>query len=171
MYKVMKAKVAIGIVAILLGCSFPAVAQMTAYANIYAEVVAPVGIEKTNDLTFSDIIATKKSSKVVLGAENFRTVSDGELSQNGRGTLATFSVAGGSQTTFDITLPKETFAIGNGSDNNMVVNNFTATSSPTNALQSSASIIKIGATLHVPENQAVGNYNAQNPFLVTLNYN
>ncbi len=167
----MKAKLTIGIAILLLGVSFPTFAQVTAYANIYCEVVAPIGIEKSADLTFNEIVASRNSSTVVLGDNNNLTTSSVEFAQNGKGTLATFSVTGGNQTTFDVTLPRETFTINNGGAGDMVVSNFTSSSTPTNALLSSASVIKIGATLNVPENQTAGNYSAQNPFLVTLNYN
>ena len=145
---------------------------MTAYANIYAEVVAPIGIEKTADLTFSEITSSKNSNTVVLGTDNRLTTSSSvELAQNGKGTVASFSVTGGNQSTFDVTLPKETFTISDGGSNNVRISNFTSMSSLPNTLQSTSSVIKIGATLYIPENQSAGNYNAQNPFLVTLNYN
>jgi hypothetical protein len=167
----MKAKVIIGIVAILLICSFPALAQMTAYSDIYAEVIAPIGIEKTSDLTFNEIISSNKSETADLGADNFISTTGTILSQNGNGTPASFSIAGGNLTTFDVTLPKEIFAIRGGGTNNMIVSNFTSTLSYNNAFQGSSSIIKVGATLQVPENQTTENFTAQKPFLVTLNYN
>ncbi len=167
----MKAKVIIGIAAILFGCSFHAFAQATAYANIYATVVAPIGIEKTADLTFSEITSTKNNNTVVLDTDNRLTVSSVEPVRNGKGTVASFSVTGSNQSTFDVTLPKETFTISDKGSNNMRISNFTSTSTLQNTLQGNSNVIKIGATLHVPENQSAGNYNAQNPFLVTLNYN
>jgi hypothetical protein len=167
----MKAKVTLGIAVILFGCSFHAFAQATAYANIYATVVAPVGIEKKADLTFSEIISSKNSNTVVLGTDNQLTASNIEVAQNGKGTVASFSITGSNQSTFDVTLPKETFTISDGGSNTMTVSNFTSTHAQLNTLQSNSNIIKIGATLHVPENQSAGSYNAQNPFLVTLNYN
>ncbi len=167
----MNLKLTLGIAIILFGSALISSAQMTAYANIYAEVVAPISIEKSADLTFSEIVASKKSSTVVLGGVTNLTTSTVEFAQTGKGTFATFSVAGGNQATFDVTLPKETFTISNGGAENMIVSDFTSTSTPANALQTSASIIKIGATLNVPQNQSAGNYSAQNPFLVTLNYN
>lgn len=167
----MKAKVTIGIVVILIGYAVPAFAQMTAYANIYAQVVAPVGIGKTTDLTFSEISPSQKSSNVVLSADNTLTTSGLELTQSGKGTLASFSVTNSNQTTFDVTLPKGTYTISDGGNTRLMVNDFTYTPSTTNSLQNSASVIKIGATLHIPENQAVGNYSAQDSFPVILNYN
>ena len=167
----MKAKVTIGIVMILIGYAIPAFAQMTAYANIYAQVVAPVGIEKTADMTFSEISSSKKSGSVVLSADNTLTASGIELTQSSKGTIASFSVTGSNQTTFDVSLPRETFTISDGASTDLMVSNFTSTPSTTNSLQNSARVIKIGATLQIPENYAAGNYSAQNSFPVTLNYN
>ncbi len=167
----MKAKVTTGIVLILIGYAIPAFAQMTAYANIYAQVVAPVGMEKTADMTFSEIISSKKSGSVVLSADNTLTASGVELTQNSKGTIASFSVTGSNQTTFDVSLPKETFTISSGASTDLMVSNFTSLPSTSNSLQNSAKVIKIGATLRIPENHAAGNYSAQNSFPVTLNYN
>ncbi len=157
----MKAKMVIGIAIFILGCSLPSFAQMTAYANIFAEVIAPVGIEKSADLTFNQI-TSQKSATVVLGSDDF--------TRTGNGTVASFSIRGANQTTFDVTLPKESFTIGNG-DSNMTISNFTSTATPANALQNRSGVVKIGATLNVPDNQVPGNYLAQNHFPVTLNYN
>lgn len=166
----MKAKATIGILLILLGGAFQVFSQMTAYANIYAEVVAPIGIEKTTDLTFSDINTSRNTGTVVIGANNIVTATGAEVAQSGKGTLASFSVAG-VNTTFDVTLPKETFAVSNGSSNTMIVSDFTSTSSLNTSIAGSSRTIHVGATINIPENQASGNYIAQNPFLVTLNYN
>lgn len=80
-------------------------------------------------------------------------------------------VTSSNQTTFDVTLPNETFTISDRATTNLMISNFTSTPSTTNSLQNSARVIKIGATLHIPENHAIGNYSAQNSFPVTLNYN
>jgi hypothetical protein len=167
----MKAKVTIGIALLLLGVVGSAFAQMTAYANIYAEVVAPVGIEKTADLTFRDVVSSQNSGTVVLGADNFVAVSGADLAQNSNGTLASFKVAGGNFNTFDVSLPKETYAIKDGNANTMIVSNFTSSQSNNNALQGNNSKVNVGATLYIPQNQQSGSYDAQQPFQVTLNYN
>lgn len=156
----MKAAKILGIIAILFfGCVFQASAQATAYANIYATVVAPAGIEKKADMSFSQIAPTKNSSTVVLG----QTAA-------GNGTLASFTVTGGNQT-FDVTLPQGSFTISNGSNNTMLVSNFTSVQTQAASLQGNSSEVRIGATLHMAPNQATGSYNAQDPFMVTLNYN
>ncbi len=51
----------------------------------------------------------------------------------------------------------------------MTVSNFT--SSTLNTQQGNASVINIDATLKVNGIPIAGNYSAQNPFQVTLNYN
>jgi hypothetical protein len=145
----MKTKINFGIAIFILACSFSSVAQMTAYANIYAEVIAPIGIGKSTDLTINQTIVDQKSVS---------------------GTAASFSVKGSSLNTFDVTLPKEIFTINNGAGN-MTVSNFTTSVVPSNTLQNNASVISINATLNVSGARTAGNYSAQNPFQVTLNYN
>ena len=143
----MKTRMTIGIAIFILACSFTSAAQMTAYANIYAEVIAPIGIEKATDLTINQTVVGQKCVS---------------------GTSASFTVKGSNLNTFNVTLPAEALTISNGAGS-MTVSNFTSTT--TNALQSNASVINIDATLKVNGNQTAGNYSAKNPFQVTLNYN
>lgn len=159
----MKATRTLGLATLLLlGCLFRVNGQATAYANIYATVVAPVGIEKKADLTFSQIVPTQNSGTVVLGST--------ALATTGKGTMASFSVSGGNQT-FDVTVPNGTFAIRNGGADTMLVGNFTSSQTQMSSVQGNRSTVTIGATLFVSGNQAAGSYQAQEPFLVTLNYN
>ena len=153
----MKTRMTIGIAIFILACTFGSVGQSTAYANIYCEIVSPIGIEKSTDLTISQTIINQKGASVALNAN-----------KTGNGTLASFSIKGNNQLTFDVTLPKEVFTINNG-EGNMLVSNFTASSAPTSYQQER--VISVGATLNVNGTQAAGNFSAQNPFQVTLNYN
>ena len=141
----MKAKMTLGIAIFILACTFSSVAQMTAYANIYAEVIAPVGIEKATDLTINQTVVGQTSVS---------------------GTAASFTVKGSNQNTFNVTLPSEAVSINNGS---ITVSNFTSTT--TNAQQNNTSVISIAATLNTNGTKVAGNYSAQDPFQVTLNYN
>jgi hypothetical protein len=74
-------------------------------------------------------------------------------------------VKGNNQNTFSVTLPSQAVSINNGA---MTVSNFTST---TNAQQNNTSVINIAATLNTNGTKVAGNYNAQDPFQVTLNYN
>ena len=143
----MKAKNLLGTAILIIASSFSSFGQSTAYANIYCEVVAPIGIGKSTDLTIN---------QTVIGQPN-RT-----------GTAASFTVKGSSLSTFNVTLPSEALTIINDAGS-MTVSNFT--SSTLNTQQGNASVINIDATLKVNGTQTAGNYSAQNPFQVTLNYN
>jgi hypothetical protein len=166
----MKAKIVIGIVLFLMGVTNDIFAQATAYANIFAEVIAPVGIEKTNDLTYLDRTSSSNNAAVVLQANNPQITSAIDLTKNGSATLASFSITGNDQT-FDVTLPSESFTISDGNAKTMVVGNFNSTYAEVNTLHGNIHTLKVGATLHLPLHQAAGNYGTTAPFQVTLNYN
>jgi len=142
-----KAKTIIGFLILIMAGSFSSEAQMTAYANIFAEVVAPIGIGKATDLTIN---------QTAVGQTNLS------------GTSASFKIEGSRQTIFNVTLPSEALTIINEAGS-MTVSNFTSTT--TNSLHGNASLISIDATLKVNGTQTAGNYSAKNPFQVTLNYN
>lgn len=166
----MKAKITIGIALLLLGWSLPVVAQSTAYANIYATVIAPVQFSKTNDMTFDDIQLSKKSTS--LSIRTGKNVSaDLKMSQNGTATLASFSITDSNHTTFDITLPTENIKISDGNANTMTVSNFSSSQTLSGSLYATTRNINVGADLQIPENLTAGNYSTQNSFPVTLNYN
>jgi hypothetical protein len=121
-------------------------------------------------MTFNDITLTQKSGSVSINTSN--NISSGlNVSQNGTATLAAFSISDSDHSTFDITLPTENITIGSGNFDNMIVSNFSSTQSVTRSINGTTREIKVGANLQIPENQMPGNYNTQNPFPVTLNYN
>ena len=161
-----------GVLFLLLGCSFHAFAQMTAYANIFATVVAeqPIMFKKTANLTFNDISA-QRTGTIVLKSNNTLTSSNNDLLLNGKGTVAAFSVVGGNLSTFDVTLPKESFEVADGNSSNMMVDNFTCIKSTITSRQFTESEIRISATLHVTARHETKSPDTQNVFPVTLNYN
>ena len=147
----MNPKILPGIAIFILACAFSSAAQMTAYANIYAEVIAPVGIGKSTDLAINQTIAGQKG---------------------GSGTAASFTVTGSSLNTFNVTLPAHAKVINNNLTDYMTISNFTSPSTLTSdALQINSRVISISAILKANGNQAVGEYCAQDSFQVTLNYN
>lgn len=169
--KVMKTIKALGIVIIALASMSPVMAQITAYANIYAEIVSPAFIEKSADLTFSDINTSRNSSAVILSSSDNLTAAGTESVQTGNGTLAEFSIAGNDHPTFDITLPDEAITMKNNGRNPLIISNFTSVVNTSGTLNATNRIIKVGATLHIAEQQAAGNFADQDSFQVTLNYN
>lgn len=164
----MKAIITLGIVLIALSFS-PAYGQMTAYANIYAEVVAPAFIEKSADMTFTQISATGKSGSVVLNSTGNWSADD--AAQAGKGTLATFSIPGNDVSAFDISLPNQEVTIQNGNSGTLKISNFTTSVTASASEGGSSRVVRIGATLHLGENPLAGNFNDQNSFQVNFNYN
>jgi len=166
----MKAKIIPGLTLLLLILSLDSFSQATAYANIFAEVIAPVGIEKTNDLTYLNRTSSGNTAAVTLQADNTLNTSAIDLTKNGSATLASFRITGNDQT-FDVTLPTESFSISDGNANTMIVGNFNSTFAEANTLNGNIHTLKVGATLQLPLHQAAGNYGTTAPFQVTLNYN
>ena len=133
----------------ILACSFPSVAQMTAYANIYAKVIAPIGIEKSTDLTINQTIVGQKDVS---------------------GTAASLTVKGSSLNTFNVTLPEQEMII-NTIANYMTVSNFTSTTLTSDPYQNNSRVVSIAAILKVNSPQKAGNHCVRDSFQVTLNYN
>ena len=166
----MKAKIYIATIILSIGSANISVAQLTAYANIYATVVAPVGISDLSNETLGTIVVTTTQNSASLKSASLATVSGMQVAQNGTATVAYFSVTDYNNTTFDITLPTSNIKLSKG-NNNMVASNFSSNYSLASSLTAGKKEFTIGAELYIPENRVASNYNTQNPFPVTLNYN
>lgn len=137
-------------------------AQATAYASIFAEVVAPAVVEKSADLTFN---TSHISSGAVNSSPDAVTINPGSTSSSANCTMASFTVSGSALTTYDVSLPKESLSIGAG----LSVSDF-ASKSVVSPSESYKSTVNIGATLHLGADRKTGNL-AMGQFPVTLNYN
>ncbi|MEI6276083.1 MAG: DUF4402 domain-containing protein [Prolixibacteraceae bacterium] len=167
----MKAKIIIGFGIILLASSLQSLAQATAYVNIYAEVVAPIGITNTSVINSGEIVVSKNSATSINSVENTITASGIKLEQNGPVTLTSFVVTDTTHSTFDITLPSTNIAIGDGTSNSITVSNFNSNQTLASSTQGNTRMITIGADLNIPINQTISNYQTQNQYPVTFNYN
>ena len=166
----MKAKITLAILILYFGSVYSSVAQLTAYANIYATVVAPVGISDLSNETLGTIIISGNENSASLKSTSRITVSGMQVAQNGTATVASFSLTDYNNTTFDITLPTSNINLSKGNDR-MTASNFSSNYSLASNLTAGKKEITIGAELYIPGNRIVSDFNAQNPFPVTLNYN
>jgi len=167
----MKAIATIGIALLLLAGALRVSSQATAYANIYATVIAPVGIVNNAETNVGNITISKSNSSLSILKGTEISASGVKLEQNGTATLATFSVTDYNNSTFDITLPNENLTIGAGNANAMTVSNFNSINTLSSSFQNGRREVRIGANLHVAENLAFSNSTTQESFPVTLNYN
>ena len=145
-------------------------AQATAYANIFATIVAPAAMTKEMDMSAGEIIATKSLSSNALSVQNINSAENVNLSKNGKTTVAAFQVTG-KNNTYAITVQNQPVVLLNESANRVTVNNFTSETAMIANTENGAQRISISANLNVSKNQPSGYYDSTAPFNVTLNYN
>jgi hypothetical protein len=167
----MKAKIILGIFLLSLVTALNSLAQVTAYANIFATVVAPVGINTTLDEHSGEIVVSQTNAPMGNSEESLITASGLALNFDGSASLTTFSVTDAKNSTFDITLPSENLNFGPDNHTTLSVSNFSSLQTQTTTPQGSRKVITIGAKVNLPENLNFSSYQAQNQFPVTLNYN
>ena len=167
----MKAIKIFGTAIIALAFSSGTFAQLTAYTNIYAEIVSPAVIEKSADLTFSRAGISGQTGSVVLGSMQENDISGQSAILASNGTLAAFSVAANDLSTFDVTLPAGDITLGNSSSKALRIGDFTKTTSAAMISGTNSHIIRVGATLRMEDKQLAGNFADRSSFLVTFNYN
>ena len=145
-------------------------AQSTASADASARIVEPLQITKTADLKFGNIAAGPSAGQVDMSISDVRTATGGVtlITAGNVSNAAAFDIIGYPDASFTISLPAS-ILIASGA-NDMLVDNFVSSLGATSTLDATgASALKVGASLNVAANQAVGLYTGS--FDVTVAYN
>ncbi len=161
------------LVIVLFLISGSAVSQVTASAPAEATILEPIAISKTVDMNFGNLAVNASPGTIVLTPESARSATGGVTflpSNVGTITAASFTVTGLADATYSITLPAGTTVISNGG-NDMTVDTWTSTPTPTGTLTGGSQTLNVGATLNVPASSPSGVYTSATPFNVTVNYN
>ena len=154
----------------LLGLTAGAFAQVTATANATATIMTPITITKTVDLNFGNLAVNATAGTLVLATNNGRTVTGGvTLMPGGTIAAASFTVTGVPGAIYSISLPAS-IIITDGT-NNMTVDGFISSPTPTGTLTGGTSTLLVGATLNVLASQPAGIYTNTTDLDVTVNYN
>jgi len=152
-------------------------AQISATAETTAKIVSGLQITKEADLNFGSMFSPRNGGgTVTVDVNNQRTATGVQLATvTGESiTAAQFKVTGSPNATFTITFPYS-FSVTNtdGSGSSMLVDNFTYNNitSPSTLDGSGNLTIKVGATLHVYNYQALGTYKNTTDLKITVAYN
>jgi hypothetical protein len=160
------------LVALFAIASLTVNAQVSAVAETSANIVGPISINKSVDLSFGNVaVSPTIAGTVVLDPAGSRTKTGGVTLPviTGTVTAAKFTVAGAAGTTYSITLPASVLLSNGG--NTMTVDAFTSTPTPTGSLATGTEDIFVGGTLNVAAAQASGLYTNTSDLVVTVNYN
>lgn len=145
-------------------------ATSTASAEASARIVAPIEISKVADLKFGNIAAGPSAGIVEISTDDNRTSNGGVtlIAAGNVSNAAAFDITGYPNATFTISLPENIY-LTSGSDQ-MEVNYFVSDLGDNSILNDAGEAqLKVGATLNVEANQAVGLYTGS--FDVTVAYN
>ncbi len=144
----------------------------SATANALASIVDPIAIAQTADLDFASIVAAAGADTVIVSPAGVRTCG-GTLSCFGTVAAASFDVTGGANLTYSITLPAAALVISDGGPNNMNVDTWTSSPTPTGTLSGAGTeTLTVGATLNVGASQVSATYGQPaETFTVTVDYN
>lgn len=161
------------LVIVMFLISGSAFSQVTASATAEATILEPIAISKTVDMNFGNLAVNASPGTIILTPESARSATGGVTflpSNVGTITAASFTVTGLADATYSITLPVAATVISNGG-NDMTVDTWTSTPTPTGTLTGGTQTLNVGATLSVPASSPSGVYTSATPFNVTVNYN
>ncbi len=155
---------------VMIAFSVNAFGQANATATAAAEIVSPIAISLTTNMSFGNVAVNASPGTVVLAPAGTRSATGGVTLPATTGVVAAavFAVTGTTDYTYTITLPASVIVDNGGAT--MTVNNFTSDPSGTGTLTGGAQTLRVGATLNVAGGQATGTYTSA-PFTVTVNYN
>jgi len=167
---------------IALGFAFSSHAQnpqVQATATAEGTLITTISITKTVDMNFGNFsVKDDQAGTVVLDpATGLRSKTLGvSLPTFDVGTVAVaeFLVEGQGAYTFAVEIPASgavTTITREGGSESMDVDSWTVYPASSWALSGGEATIKVGATLHVPQEQAPGVYISGTPFVVKVNYN
>lgn len=144
----------------------------SANANATATIVTPITLTNTADLRFGEVVASGTAGTVVITSAGAKSTGGGVTALSGlpHGAAA-FTVGGGANRTFSITLPAVAVTITKiASTETMTVDAFTSSLGSSGTLSAGgAATLNVGGTLNVGASQVTGNYSGE--FTVTVAYN
>ncbi len=162
------------LVALFVAFSAASMAQVGATATASATIITPIAIANATDMDFGNVAVSAVAGTVVLAPAGTRTATGGVTLPvvTGTVTAASFTVTGLATATYSITLPSGVTVIDDGVGNNMNVDTWTSSPTPTGTIGAGGTqTLTVGATLAVGAAQAAGTYTSATPFTVTVNYN
>lgn len=167
----MNAKLAAGIVFILCECTFKTVAQSSAYANIYAEIVEIAGIENSGETSLNEYTLLPNSINVVLITDEEMNDPYIEPLHAGSSPLAFFKIKGGSSSTYYLALTKGSVTENEQENNPLNLQESIDPTGPLGSEPNNSDLLKSGSILIYPVNLSKGEIGTDCSFLVTLNFN
>ena len=128
--------------------------------------IPTITVTPQDDLDFGNILSTTAST-VSVGTSGIRTCSPASVCVANQSSNGTFRVENSSATaqTFTVDCPSGAVQMGNG--NNFYIDSFICSASSSSVSSSAPATVNVGATLHVPQGQASGEYNAT--YTITVN--
>lgn len=138
----------------------------SATANVTANVVAPITIIKTSDLSFGDFTSDKAACTVAVSARDVQTIT-GNCASLGSGTVsaASFTVGGSGNRSFTTNVAATSPNLSDGAGHTMALT--LQNNAPTH-LTNGAAQIDVYGSLAVAANQAAGSY--ADTVTVTVSY-
>ncbi|TVR85999.1 MAG: DUF4402 domain-containing protein [Saprospirales bacterium] len=162
-----------GLAFLLLGLLGPisVSAQNTVSVNVSVEIVEPLTIEKTSDLSFGNILIDSDGGTVSFDADGNIQMTGGLtfLNSGSQPVQASFNISGRPGTGINIELPQEVILI-HPDGHEIILDGITPNTDADPTLDADGKIdFLLNGTLHVLQNQESGDYSGT--FIVTVNYN
>jgi spore coat protein U-like protein len=140
--------------------------QASATANVTANVVAPITLIKTSDLSFGDFTSDKAACTVAVGSTGTQTITGNCASlDSGSVSAAAFTVGGSGNRSFTTNIAATSPNLSDGAGHSMAL---TLQNNAPNKLTNGVATINVFGSIAVGANQAAGAY--ADTVTVTVSY-
>jgi hypothetical protein len=162
----------------ILGFTAVSFGQASTTANSSANIILPITVLKTADLSFGNIAVGATGGTVIMTPLAARSITGQVKLPDVKGTVtaASFTIGGEGASAYTITLPSSSIIYTSGNAQQMTIDAYTSSLGVSNigAISGSAGttgtqVVTVGATLNVSDAQTAGSYSGT--FAVTVNYN
>ncbi len=145
----------------------------TATAGIGVTISTPISVSKSVNMSFSNVtVSTSQGGSVVLDPNGKESASGGISINNAEGGVpASFTVSGQGGYAYSVNLPNTPVSMDDESANALNITNFTSSPEVSGQTQAGTQTINVGATLNLQKAEETGEYDAEIPFDIRVNYN
>jgi hypothetical protein len=145
----------------------------SASAGVSATISTPISVSKSVSMSFSNIsVSPTQGGSIILDPTGKESTSGGVSITNSQvGAPASFTVSGQGGYAYSVNLPTAPVSIDDSSANLLNITTFTSSPPVSGESQSGTQTINVGATLNLEKAEEAGEFEAEIPFDIQVNYN
>lgn len=138
-------------------------------------ISTPISVSKSVNMSFSSItVSSTQGGSIILDPTGKESASGGisiNNNEEGGGVPASFTVSGQGGYAYSVNLPNSPVSMDDESADLLNITTFTSSPQVSGQTQAGTQTINVGATLNLEKAEEAGDFEAEIPFDIRVNYN